>query len=146
MAYSGKFNPKNTNKYLGDPTNIWYRSLWERNMMVRLDENTNVIGWSNEEIVIPYLSPVDGRWHRYFPDFFVKIKEDNGNIQSYILEVKPSKQSKPPEQRKRVTKQYIQEVVTWGINEAKWKAADEYCKDRKWKFNVITEHDLGIKC
>ena len=145
MAYSGKYIPKNTNKYLGDPTNIWYRSLWERKVMVRLDENPMVIEWSNEEIVIPYVSPVDGKYHRYFPDFYVKVKDKEGSIQSYILEVKPAKQSKPPEKKKRVTKQYIQEVMTWGVNEAKWNAAVEYCKDRKWKFSVITENELGIK-
>jgi len=145
MAYSGKYIPKNTNKYLGDPTNIWYRSLWERKVMVRLDENPMVIEWSNEEIIIPYVSPIDGKYHRYFPDFYVKVKDKEGSIQSYILEVKPAKQSKPPEKKKRVTKQYIQEVMTWGVNEAKWNAAVEYCKDRKWKFSVITENELGIK-
>jgi hypothetical protein len=144
MAYSGKFSPKNTNKYLGDPTNIWYRSLWERRVMVHLDDNPNVIEWSNEEIVIPYLSPADGRWHRYFPDFFVRIRNKVGTSEAMILEVKPKKQSIPPKQRSRVTKQYIQEVVTYGINEAKWKAASEYCKDRSWAFKVITEEDLGI--
>lgn len=144
MAYSGRYSPKNTNKYLGDPTNIWYRSLWERRVMVHLDENPNVIEWSNEEIVIPYLSPVDGRWHRYFPDFFIRVKNKVGLIEGFILEVKPEKQSLPPQQRSRITKAYIQEVVTFGINEAKWKAANEYCKDRNWKFKVITEKDLGI--
>jgi hypothetical protein len=144
MAYSGKFSPKNTNKYLGDSTNIWYRSLWERRVMVHLDNNPNVIGWSNEEIVIPYLSPVDGKWHRYFPDFFVRIKNSKGLIESLILEVKPQSQSQPPQKRSRLTKQYIREVVTWGVNEAKWQAALEYCKDRNWTFKVITEEDLGI--
>lgn len=144
MAYSGKFSPKNTNKYLGDFTNIWYRSLWERRVMLHLDENPNVIGWSNEEIIIPYLSPVDNKWHRYFPDFFAKIKNKDGKIQSIVLEVKPSMQAQPPQKRSRMTKQYIREVVTWGINEAKWQAAQEYCNDRNWIFKVITEKDLGI--
>lgn len=144
MAYSGKFSPKNINKYLGDPTNIWYRSLWERRVMVHLDTNPNVVEWSNEEIVIPYLSPVDNRYHRYFPDFFVKIKNKDNLLESKILEVKPKNQTKPPNLKKRVTKQYIQEVMTYGINEAKWKAAAEYCKDRGWQFFVITEDDLGI--
>lgn len=143
MAYSGKFSPKNTNKYLGDPTNIWYRSLWERRVMVHLDDNPSVIEWSNEEIVIPYLSPIDNRVHRYFPDFFVRIKNKVGLVESMILEVKPSSQAKPPKVR-RMTKQYIQEVMTWGVNEAKWNAAVEYCKDRNWAFKVITEKDLGI--
>ncbi len=144
MAYSGKFSPKNVNKYLGDPTNIWYRSLWERRVMVHLDDNPNVVEWSNEEIVIPYLSPVDNRWHRYFPDFFARIRNRNGLLEAMILEVKPKSQSVPPTLKKRITKQYINEVMTWGVNEAKWKAAVEYCKDRKWTFKVITEEDLGI--
>jgi hypothetical protein len=112
--------------------------------MVHLDENTSVIGWSNEEIVIPYLSPVDNRWHRYFPDFFVQVRNKNGIQESMILEVKPKSQSVPPKIKSRVTRQYIQEVATWGVNEAKWKAAKEYCKDRNWRFNLITEDELGI--
>jgi hypothetical protein len=112
--------------------------------MVRLDEDPNVIEWSNEEIVIPYLSPIDGRWHRYFPDFFVRVRNRQGMQEAMILEVKPLKQSVPPPIKKRITRQYIQEVATYGINEAKWKAATEYCKDRNWSFKVITEKDLGI--
>ena len=144
MAYSGKFSPKNTNKYLGDPTNIWYRSLWERRVMVHLDENPSVIEWSNEEIVIPYLSPVDNKWHRYFPDFFVRVKNRQGIQEAMILEVKPESQSVAPKRKSKVTQRYIREVVTWGVNEAKWKYAVEYCKDKNWKFRVITEKDLGI--
>jgi hypothetical protein len=144
MAYSGRFSPKNPNKYLGDPTNIIYRSLWERRVMVHLDENPGVLKWSSEEIVIPYLSPVDNRWHRYFPDFYVQTMNKQGMLESRILEIKPKSQAIAPKAKKRVTKQYIQEVVTYGINEAKWKAATEYCKDRNWKFLVLTEDDLGI--
>jgi len=144
MAYSGKFSPKNTNKYLGDPTNIWYRSLWERRVMVYLDENSTVVEWSNEEIVIPYLSPVDNKIHRYFPDFFVRLRNKQGLIESTIIEVKPASQAKPPKLQKKETRRYITEVMTWGVNEAKWKAADAYCKDRGWKFVVVTEKDLGI--
>ena len=144
MAYSGKFSPKNTNKYLGDPTNIWYRSLWERRVMVHLDINPSVVKWSNEEIVIPYLSPVDNRWHRYFPDFFVQVKNKQGILEAMILEVKPKSQARPPVKKSKITKSYINEVMTWGVYEAKWKAAVEYCKDRSWQFKVITEEDLGI--
>ena len=144
MAYSGRYSPKNTNKYLGDPTNVWYRSLWERRVMVHLDENPSVIKWSNEEIIIPYLSPVDNRWHRYFPDFFVEVKNKIGQVESMILEVKPKSQSVPPQKKSKITRKYINEVMTWGVNEAKWKAATEYCKNKKWTFKVITEEDLGI--
>ena len=112
--------------------------------MVHLDENPGVLKWSSEEVVIPYLSPVDNRWHRYFPDFYVQTKNKQGMLESRILEVKPKSQAVAPKAKKRVTKQYIQEVMTYGINEAKWKAATEYCKDRNWKFMVITEDDLGL--
>lgn len=144
MAYSGRFSPKNSNKYLGDPTKIFWRSLWERRVMVYLDGNPNVVEWSNEEIIIPYLSPVDNRWHRYFPDFYVKVKNKQGFIEELVLEVKPKKQSVPPVKKDKITRKYIQEVVTWGVNEAKWKAACEYCDKKNWKFKVITEEDLGI--
>jgi hypothetical protein len=112
--------------------------------MVHLDINPSVVEWSNEEIVIPYLSPVDNRWHRYFPDFFVRVRNKQGILEAMILEVKPKSQAKPPEKRSKITKRYINEVMTWGINEAKWKAAVEYCKDRSWQFKVITEENLGI--
>ena len=112
--------------------------------MVHLDTNPSVIEWSNEEIVIPYLSPVDNRWHRYFPDFFVRVKNKQGITEAMILEVKPLSQSKPPVKKTKITRRYITEVMTWGINEAKWKAAVNYCKDRSWTFKVITEEDLGI--
>lgn len=137
MAYSGRFSPKNPSKYRGDPTNIWYRSLWERRVMEHLDTNLTVLEWSSEEIVIPYLSPVDNKYHRYFPDFFVRTKTG-----AMILEVKPMSQSVAPEVKKRKTKSYITEVMTYGVNQAKWKAADEYCKDRGWKFKVVTEKDI----
>ena len=145
MAYRGKFSPKNPQKYRGDYTNIVYRSTWECRVMTWLDGNESIIEWSSEEIVIPYKSPVDNRVHRYFPDFYVKVKQKDDTIRVMIIEVKPAKQTKPPEKKKKVTKQYIQEVVTWGINEAKWKAATEFCLDRGWAFKVLTEYDLGLK-
>ena len=144
MAYSGRFNTKNPNKYLGDHTNIIYRSLWERRVMVHLDENPGVIEWASEEIIIPYLSPIDGKWHRYFPDFFVRTKNKDGILEGTILEVKPYAQAVPPEVKTKKTRRYIREVVTYGINQAKWKAATEYCETRNWKFKVITEKELGL--
>ena len=145
MAYSGKFSPKNPQKYRGDFTNIVYRSTWECRVMTWLDNNDSIIEWGSEELVIPYRSPVDNRVHRYFPDFYVKVKQKDDTIRVMILEVKPARQTRPPEKKKKVTKQYIQEVVTWGVNEAKWKAATEFCLDRGWSFKILTEHDLGLK-
>ena len=144
-TYKGRYSPKNPGKYKGDPTGIIYRSLWERKLMVYLDENKSVIQWSSEEIAIPYISPLDNRYHRYFPDFYVKAVDKNGNIVEQLLEVKPRKETIEPTKKKRITKQYITEVTTWGKNQAKWKAAEEYCLDRGWQFKLITEKELGIK-
>jgi hypothetical protein len=144
MAYSGQFKPRNPQKYMGDHTNIIYRSSWECKVMSWLDNNPDVISWSSEEVIVPYKSPVDGRYHRYFPDFLVKVKTKDGKVNTLMIEVKPKKQTLPPEQKKRITKQFINEVTTYGVNQAKWKAAREYCLDRKWEFKVVTEDDLGL--
>jgi hypothetical protein len=144
MAYSGQFKPKNPHKYAGDSSNIIYRSSWECKVMSWLDKNPDIISWASEELIIPYISPVDSRRHRYFPDFLVKVKTKEGRVKTLLLEVKPKKQTQPPEPRKRVTKQYINEVTTWGVNQAKWKAAEEFCMDRGWKFMLMTEDHLGL--
>lgn len=144
MAYSGIFKPKNPQKYSGDHTNIIYRSSWECRMMTWLDNNPNVVNWASEELVIPYISPVDNRWHRYFPDFLVKVRQQDGKTRIMMLEVKPKKQTAPPKTPKRKTKQYINEVMTYGVNQAKWKYATEYCLDRGWEFRIITEDHLGL--
>lgn len=143
--YQGRFKPKNPKKYLGDPTNIIYRSGWELKFMRFCDSHPNVIQWGSEEVVIPYISPIDGKVHRYFTDFIVKQLNTMGKKETLIIEVKPKAQTRPPEKKSRVTKRYLTEVKTWGVNQAKWKAANEFCKDRDWKFKIVTEDDLGIK-
>ena len=112
MAYSGKFSPRNPQKYRGDFTNIIYRSTWECRVMTWLDNNDAIIEWGSEELVIPYKSPVDNRVHRYFPDFYVKVKQKDDTIRVMILEVKPARQTKPPEKKKKVTKTIAQKPNT----------------------------------
>ncbi len=145
MAYKGKYQPSFPRKYKGDPTNIIFRSLWERKFMVYCDKNANVLEWASEEIAIPYVSPVDQRSHRYFPDFYMKVKETDGAIKKYVIEVKPLKQCSPPKKPKRQTKGYIREAFEYAKNQAKWKEAREWCADRQWEFKVVTEKELGIK-
>ena len=101
MSYSGRFIPKNPKKYNGDYNNIIYRSSWEARVMKYLDENPNVIWWSSEELIIPYKNPVDQKIHRYFPDFVVKTKKKDGKVMTYVLEVKPEKQTKKPTQKRK---------------------------------------------
>jgi hypothetical protein len=141
-AYKGVFTPKNPQKYRGDHTNIIYRSSWEARFMHKFDTESWVIEWSSEEIIVPYISPVDGRKHRYFPDFVLKVKNNDGTIKTWMIEVKPKKQTIQPEVKKRVTKQYITEVTTWGVNQAKWKSATDFCLDRGWEFVIFTEDQL----
>lgn len=145
MAYKGYFRPKNPQKYKGNPSNIIYRSMWECKLMSHLDIHPDVIEWSSEEFFIPYKSPVDGRWHRYFPDFYVKKKNTAGLIEISVIEVKPLIQTKPPTIQSKKNRRYITEVMTYGVNQAKWKAAEEYCKERKWTFHIFTEKELDIK-
>ena len=136
---SGKYKVKNPQKYRGNPSKVYYRSSWELKFFNYCDKNPDVIQWSSEEVVIPYKSPIDGKWHRYFPDVWMKTHND-----TYLIEIKPFKETKEPKRRSRVTKQYLYEVKTWGINSSKWKAAQEFCADRKWKFKIITEKELKL--
>lgn len=151
MAYSGRFKPKNPQKYKGDPTNVTYRSLWEVKMMRYLDLHEQINWWQSEEIIIRYFSPVDQKWHRYYPDFVLNKSLPDGTTQTIMIEVKPESQTRPPDLSKERTKtgrkstRYLNQVKTWKINEAKWKAATEFCLDRGWVFKVFTEYELGIK-
>ena len=145
MAYSGRFSCKNPKKYRGDPTKIYYRSLWERRFMVYCDNNDAILEWASEEFFIPYRSPVDNKVHRYFPDFFIKYKKKDGSIGSDVIEVKPKAQTKPPNPRSRPKRTYLREVSRYLVNVAKFKAAEVFCLNRKYGFRILTEHDLLVK-
>ena len=136
MAYKGKFRPQNYKKYKGDYTKIIYRSGWELTFMKYLDRQPEVLRWSSEEIIIPYRSPIDGKVHRYFPDFWVKTSQGET-----LIEIKPKIQTKPPKPKAN-RRRFIREVKTWGVNEAKWKAATTYCEARNWNRQILTEQDI----
>lgn len=146
MSYKGRFKPTNYKKYAGDPTNIIYRSLLERRFMVYCDTHPAIIEWNSEEVVVPYVSPLDNRYHRYFVDFWMKYKDKNGKIKTVLIEVKPDVQTREPVRKNtptgKPTRRFLNEVMTWGVNQAKWKAAIEYAKDRNWEFKIITDKDL----
>jgi hypothetical protein len=136
-GHKGKYSPKNPSKYKGNPLGIVYRSSWELKMFNYMDRNPDVEWWSSEECVVPYKSPVDGKYHRYFPD--IVFKRTDGKI--FMVEIKPLKQTQEPVKRK-LTKQYVNEVMTYSINQAKWNAASEYCRKKGWEFKVITEKEI----
>lgn len=144
MTYKGIFKPSNPKKYIGDSNNIIYRSRWELVFMNYLDSHKDVKRWASEELVIPYVSPVDNRMHRYFPDFWVEKINREGKKDVVVVEIKPYAQTNQPKKTKN-SKRYLYEMKTWAINNAKWKAAEKYCKDKNWQFMIMTEKELGIK-
>lgn len=136
----GVFVPKNIDKFLG--SKAIYRSGLELRFMRFCDNNPNVLKWGSENVVIPYISPVDGRAHRYFVDNFVIIKEGQ-NIKKYLIEIKPSRQTAPPTTKYKKREHLLYEQGMYSINQAKWKAADEFCKKKGMEFKIITEKHLG---
>lgn len=142
--HQGIYKLKNPTKYKGDVNNVVYRSSWELRVLKWLDDNPSVIWFASEELVIPYYSPVDEKMHRYFPDFIVRLRDTKGKEKTYIWEIKPHAQTQPPVKRKR-TQKFINETVTYVINQSKWKAADKFCQEHGWEFKVLTENDLGLK-
>jgi hypothetical protein len=143
MSYKGWFTPKNPNKYKGNPERIVYRSSWELRVMKNLDENPSVIWWASEELFVKYVSPVDKRVHRYFPDFIVRVKKKDGKEATMMLEIKPEKQTRPPTQSRKTRKMLV-EAATYAINQEKWKAAELFCLEHGWQFKILTEKELGI--
>tara|TARA_B100000927_G_C16382215_1_gene435862 strand:- start:186 stop:626 length:441 start_codon:yes stop_codon:yes gene_type:complete len=144
MAYKGKYKIKNPDKYLGNPSKVVFRSLWERNAFRWCENNPKVKLWNSEEVVVPYKSTVDKRLHRYFVDLLIQMD----NKETYLVEIKPKAQTMPPKKRSRKTKKYINEQLTFVKNQDKWEAADQYAKHKGWKFQVWTEEtlkNLGIK-
>ncbi len=144
MSYKGKFIPTHPRKYKGDIRNIIYRSLWELKFMRWCDRNESILEWGSEEFFIPYISPLDNKAHRYYPDFYMKVKENNGKLKRYVIEVKPAKQTKPPVQGKKQKRTFIREVTEYAKNQAKWKAAKSFCEIRQLTFKVVTEKELGL--
>jgi hypothetical protein len=138
----GIFYPLSKEKYKGS-TPIVYRSSLELKVFRWLDRNTNIISWGSESVVIPYISPVDNKLHRYFVDANIVLKEDN-TIQKYLIEIKPAAQVLPPTKSNRKSpKTILYENVTYSINQAKWAAAREWCKKHNYKFLIITEKHIG---
>tara|TARA_R100000908_G_scaffold47921_1_gene23743 strand:+ start:497 stop:952 length:456 start_codon:yes stop_codon:yes gene_type:complete len=143
-TYKGRYRVANPKKYKGDIKEVVYRSSWELKFMRWCDYNSNVLEWGSETTIIPYKSPVDSKIHRYFVDFYIKVRNKDGKASKYLIEIKPERFTKPPPIPKRKTKRFINEVFTYGTNQAKWKYANEYCLDRGWEFLVLTEKDLGL--
>lgn len=138
MAYKGKYTVKNPEKYAGNPNDVIYRSLWEKHCFKWADLSSDIIKWSSEEVVVPYLFEVDKRMHRYFVDMKIKFKD--GRV--LLIEIKPFKETQPPVKPPRKTQKFLNEAVTYVKNQNKWKAAKTYAEERGWQFQIWTEREL----
>lgn len=137
-TYKGIYKLKRPEKYVGNSDNVVYRSAWERAAFLWCEKNSNIVEWSSEEIIVPYYDPTKKRQRRYFIDLYFKMKDGT----SFIIEIKPSSQLKPPKKGKRQSKKYIEEAMTYVTNQSKWKAATEFAELRGHKFLVWTEKEL----
>ena len=141
--YKGKFKIKNSQKYKGNPSNIIYRSLMELRFMKWCDSSEKILKWSSEEVVIPYISPIDNKRHRYFPDFLIQTAKG-----WFLIEVNPKIESRPPKKKLvekldlKKKRRYMKSVRTWLVNEAKWNAAKKVCEVEGWTFEIFTEKQL----
>ena len=139
----GVYRPVNSFKYSGHG-NPRYLSSWELKFFKWCDRNPHVVKWSSESVGLPYISPVDGKMHKYFVDNVVHINE-GGKIVKYLIEIKPSKQTRPPKShgnKKRSTVVY--ENAQWNVNQAKWLAARDWASKNGYIFQIVTEKDFAL--
>ena len=144
MSYQGRYTIKRPEKYAGDAKKVVFRYLWERQAFKWCENNPKVKMWNSEEVVVPYKSTVDKKLHRYFVDLLIQMEDKS----TYLVEIKPKKETSPPKKPKRRTKRYINEQLTFIKNQDKWEAAAEFAEHKGWKFQVWTEEtlkNLGIK-
>ncbi len=138
----GKYTLQNKEKYVGDPTNIVFRSSWEKRFMLWADTNPNILRWNSEEVIVPYYDPSSDKERRYFVDFLIEFRTRDGLIKKALVEIKPEAQTKPPKPRTRITKAFIEETMTYNTNTAKWAYARKFCSDRGLDFVILTEKHL----
>lgn len=143
---SGKYEPRNPEKYIGDIHNIIYRSSWEYRFCTYCDTNESILKWSSEPVSIDYYNPLDKKEHKYNVDFYIKVLKESGEEQDWIIEIKPENQTKKPIYEGVNTlsklKSYNRNMQIWITNQAKFKAAKEWAAKRGYKFGVIDENFL----
>ena len=141
----GIYKPKHKHKYAGNKYPR-YLSSWELHFFRWCDNNINVVKWCSENVIIPYISPLDNKVHRYMVDNIVHIKEGKNNITKYLIEIKPKKQTRPPSEhgnKKPTTLLYEKQM--FAVNMSKWNAAKKWCDKHNYKFLILTEDQLFNK-
>jgi len=132
----GKFVPTRPAKYVGNKSPT-YRSSWEWAFMRFCDNNDNILKWASEAVQIPYRDPLTNRNSVYIPDFFIQYIDKDGRMLTELIEVKPANQTllEKVGRNKNNQMQYVK-------NQAKWQAAQAWCKSQGIKFRVLNETDL----
>jgi hypothetical protein len=137
----GIFTPRNKSKCTSSL--CLYRSGLELSYMRWLDENSNIVSWGSEKIIIPYLKPTDGKMHKYFIDFNFTIKDTKGELHKFLIEIKPAKQCQPPTTHgNKKPKTILYENIQWATNSQKWAAAKAWADKHGYKFTIVTEKDI----
>ena len=135
----GKYNLKQPAKYVGTKTPT-YRSSWEFAFMRFCDEHPSVEQWASEAIRIPYKNPLTGKQTIYVPDFFIVYTDKNSAKKVELIEVKPENQAKRNKLGESRNNQ-----AHFVVNQAKWSAANAWCKQKGITFRVVTEDDIFHK-
>lgn len=131
----GIYEVINKTKYIGTKS-PYYRSSWERHMMLFFDNNQHILQWSSEGLKIPYVHPLTGKGTVYVPDFLINYVDKNQVHRTELLEVKPYGQTMINEKMKDRDRAIV------AINYAKWQAAHRFCQKYGLIFRIITEKDI----
>lgn len=140
----GLYTLANPDKYKGNKNLVTYRSSYELCAFRFFDHNPNVLEWSSEETIIPYQNPLTGRISRYFVDIYAKMRDKNGEVKKYLIEIKPHSQTLPPVQKNRKTKSLVYQQAEYIKNQAKWNAAAAFASKKNMQFVILTEKHLGL--
>lgn len=111
---------------------VIYRSSYEKTFIYWCEKSPRIKHWASECIAIPYLNH-DGKWHRYYPDFFVEYSDGR----FAVIEIKPSSQTHKP------VNENSWFGMEWRKNYCKWKTTKEFCEARGWEFKILTEKTIN---
>lgn len=158
---SGSYNLINENKYISDPSKIFYRSGLEYKFCLYVDKNPKVLRWGSETVGVPYSiynhDLKKNTNHTYWVDYYVEVSNPNSvtgtGMDVLLVEVKPEAEylalakNDPPPKPKNITAKSLE---TWEYNlkmfiknKHKWVAAQEYARQKHMQFVVVTEKVLN---
>lgn len=147
-THQGTYKLQNVSKYIGDPTEVFYRSSWELKFMKYCDLTPGVMKWGAEVFKIPYVDRL-GHNHNYIPDFYLETRNVNNSemMNRFLVEIKPEKETIEPvipvgNISEKQLKRLEWEITMWQKNKHKWAYATEWCKSRDIKFWIVNESNL----